>query len=166
MKSIILILLPIVFMGCFGKPPIVKTGLEGKPIPSFDLLLQDSVSHFNTEMIPSGKPFILYSFATWCPYCKAQTEELISEIKDFKNINIYMITTSTLSELRAFSVYFKLPQYKNIVAGIDTKFYFAGYFKTNIVPYFALYDKDKKLKQVLAGKSSVISIIETLEDPK
>lgn len=164
MKYIALTLITAFILGCYGKAPVVKTGLEGKPLPSFELLLQDSTTHFNTDMIKQGQPFLLYSFATWCPFCKVQTEEMINNIEDFKGVNIYMITNSSFGELKKFREHFNLGKYDNITTGIDTHYYFAGYFNTNVVPYFAIYDKDKKLKRVLAGKSSIKILSDMLHE--
>jgi hypothetical protein len=43
----------------FSTLATTKTGMEGRLIPSFNLLLVDSATHLNTDDIPTGKPFIV-----------------------------------------------------------------------------------------------------------
>jgi thiol-disulfide isomerase/thioredoxin len=154
-KKALSLFLTVAISGCINSPLIVKTGLEGMPLPNFNILMIDSITHLSTSEITPGKPTVLFSFAPWCPYCKAQTAELISHIEDLKDINIYMITTASLPELKKFYYDYALNKFHNIKIGQDDSNYFGGYFKTNIVPYFAIYSKDKKLKRVLKGKSSI-----------
>jgi thiol-disulfide isomerase/thioredoxin len=157
----------IIIAGCYGKKPeIKKTGLEGKPMPAIDLIAIDSVSHFNTESIASGKPTILFAFEPWCPYCRAQTTSMIAQINKLKDINIYMLCTSQYSQFKTFYNKFQLQKYPNIKAGIDYKRSFANYFEQTGVPYLAIYNSDKKLKQVLQGKNYISTIKEATVNNK
>jgi thiol-disulfide isomerase/thioredoxin len=132
--------------------------LEGKPMPAIALLAADSSTIYNTADIAPGKPTLLFSFATWCPYCKAQTESLISHINSLKGINIYMVCNTQFSEFRKFYSHYKLKDYPNIKAGVDNNLSFVKYFKTGQVPYLAIYDQQKNLKQVLLGKTAISTI--------
>jgi len=155
MRKISYLIAIIILTGCSNAPSVVKTGLEGKAMPSFVLLLQDSLSYLNTSTITEGKPVVFFSFSPHCPYCKAQTEDIISHIDKLNDVRFYLITTSPFPEFRKFCKDYDLGKYKNIIAGIDTSYYFAGYFQSNVVPVFAIYDQKKKLKQVLQGKTSI-----------
>jgi thiol-disulfide isomerase/thioredoxin len=136
------------------------TGLEGKPMPSIALLAADSSTIFNTADIAPGKPTLLFSFETWCPYCKAQTESLISHLSTLKDINIYMVCNTPFPEFKKFYNHYKLNNYPTIKAGIDYNTSFANFFKTNRIPYLAIYDKQKNLKQVFLGKTAISTIKE------
>lgn len=152
----------LILFSCNNKSTTIKTGLEGEKIPPFKLLLSDSVSYLNTESITKG-PVVFISLAPWCPYCKAQIEELISKIKSLQNIHFYILTTSPFKEFNQFTSTYQLNKYQNITTGIDNNYYFINYFKNNAVPYLAIYGKDKKLKAALVGKSSVDLIKEIAE---
>jgi thiol-disulfide isomerase/thioredoxin len=161
MKKALVIIYAVVIAGCYSKKPeIKKTGLEGQPMPNIDLIAIDSVSHFNTESIAPGKPTILFAFEPWCPYCKAQTRSILWQIKKLKEFNICMLTTSNYREFKNFCRKYELQKYPNVMAGIDYKHLFEQYFKTNSVPYLAIYDNEKKLKQLLEGKQYISSIKE------
>jgi thiol-disulfide isomerase/thioredoxin len=157
MQKITVSILVILFIcGCYGKePPKVKTGKEGQLMPVIDLKLIDSNMHFSTNNIPKGKPSILFSFEPWCAFCKAQTKSILKNIESFKDVNLYFMTNSSYPEFKKFYDRFELQKYPGIKAGIDYQYIFAQYFKTTQVPYMAIYDKDRKLKQVLMGKNYV-----------
>lgn len=137
---------------------IQKTGLEGKSMPAFNLFLADSTTFFNTAKIPSGQPVALFLFGPSCPYSRAEMTDILANIKDFKNIRIYAITTAQFPEMKSFYSYFQLQKYQNIIAGLDYTDFFANYFKATGVPYLAIYDGQKKLKEVFIGKRDIQDI--------
>jgi thiol-disulfide isomerase/thioredoxin len=144
--------------GCYSNTPKLKTGLEGKEMPAIDLILTNKNSHFNTGNIKNGRPTVLFSFEPWCPYCKAQTKSIISHVESLKDIDFIFLTNATDAGLKSFFDRFQLGKYANIKAGIDYSYTFQNYFKTNRVPCMAIYDKEKKLKQVLFGKNYISAI--------
>jgi thiol-disulfide isomerase/thioredoxin len=161
MKRAFIILATAIIAGCYSKKPeIKKTGLEGKPMPTIDLIAVDSITHINTGNIKAGKPTILFAFEPWCPYCRAQTNSILSQIDKLKDANIYMLCTSRYSMFKEFYKKHELAKYPNIAAGIDYKMSFAHYFQQSGVPFLAIYGTDKKLKQVMEGKNYISTIKE------
>ncbi|GAA0552381.1 hypothetical protein GCM10009415_37930 [Chitinophaga japonensis] len=53
--------------------------------------------------------------------------------------------------MKDFYHHYQLNKYANITTGIDADLFFGNHFKTNRVPYVAIYGKDKKLKEVFTG---------------
>lgn len=141
----------IILSGCFAKAP-EKTGLEGKPMPSFNLLLADSTTYLNTNSISSGKPIVLFYFGPDCPYSRAQMEEIIEDINILKDIRFYVFTTAAFSEMKEFYKHYQLDKYPNITVGIDYANFFGDYFEAIGVPYIAIYGKNKKLNKAFMGK--------------
>jgi thiol-disulfide isomerase/thioredoxin len=144
---------------CVHHKDVVKTGLEGSTLPSFTLQLPDSTSYFNTALIPSGKPTVVLLFSPDCPYCRAETSDIIHHITQLTDIQFYLVTPSSFSEMKQFYSHFKIDQYKNITVGRDTANSFLSYCKATVIPYAAIYSKNKVLKEVLIGKSDVEEII-------
>jgi len=157
MKYISALFLLIYLCACKEQPPL-KTGLEGKLLPSFNLLLNDSATYFNTGNIPTGKPIVLFYFSPKCPYCRTEMNEIIENINRLSNIHFYLITRFPFSEMKQFYTEYKLSQYSNITIGYDSKYFFGNYFQTPGVPYMAIYGLDKRLKKAYIGlvKSSDI----------
>ena len=154
MRVITCIYILVLLAGCFNKEP-ETTKLKGKEMPSFDILLPDGLTKINTSSIPEGKPIVLFKFAPWCPYCKLQTEELVSQVNSLKNIRFYFITSTSFPEFKMFYDHYKLNNYENITAGQDSSYYLSNYLQTDAIPCFAIYDENKKLKRILTGKSSI-----------
>jgi thiol-disulfide isomerase/thioredoxin len=140
------------------KTPTFKTGLEGKELPKFSMLLIDSVSHLDTKDIPKGEPVALFYFSPFCPYCRAETSEILESIDKLKGIRIYMITNYPFADMKRYYQEYKLASYPNITMAYDPQYFFINYFKAAGVPFMAIYGKDKKLNGAYMGivKSSDI----------
>lgn len=151
MKQISAFALLLILTGCFGKKP-EKTGKEGIPMPEFNILLTDSITLLNTSNIASGKPIVLFYFSPYCPYCKSQTQEIIEEMEELKDIQFYFITSFPLPTLKEFIKIYQLNKFPNIISGIDRKQFVHNYFEVSAIPYTAIYGKDKKLNNAFIGK--------------
>lgn len=151
MKNALFCLVIITLAGCFGKEPEI-TGHEGKSLPSFKLLLEDSATYFDTKNIPNGNPVVLFYFGPHCPYSKSQMEEIINNMESLKDVRFYVFTTWPFEQLKQFDSFYQLRKYPNIVTGIDFTNFFFNYFGAQGVPYIAIYGKDKKLRKAFIGK--------------
>lgn len=164
MKQVVLLFTMVLLAGCYGAAPKPeKTGLEGKPLPEFNLLLTDSSTLVSSRNAPVGKAIALFYFSPHCPYCRAMTEEIIEDMDKLKGIHFYFITGSPLQGLRDFNNEYQLAKYPNITAGIDTANFVRDYFEITGVPYTAIYGKEKTLHKTFMGKlysSQVIKIAE------
>ena len=158
MKYLMPLICMLVLSACYSKSPQFKTGQEGKPMPTIDLISIDTNTRFNTANLETGKPTILFAFEPWCPYCKAQTKSIISHIESLKDIQICFLTNAAYAGFKEFYDKYQLEKYPNIKAGIDYNYAFTQYFKIRQVPCIAIYDKEKKLKQVLMGKNYISTI--------
>ena len=163
MKQVVLLMLVVCLAGCYSREP-EKTGLEGKTLPSFKLLLIDSTTYFDTKDISEGTPVALFLFGPHCPYSKAQVEEIIEDMDMLKGIQFYMFSTWPLSDIKEFNSHYQLSKYPNITLGQDYKNFFVDYFEAQGVPYIAIYGKDRKLRKAFVGKIFGKQIKEIAED--
>jgi len=150
MKNIALVLIIIQLCSCNNRAPL-HTGLEGNPLPSFNLLLHDSTTYINTGNTPAEKPVVLFYFSPECPYCRAQMDEIIQNNESMKNIQFYIFTTWPFAEMREFYKHYRLDKYSNMVVGVDYTNFFKYHFKVVGIPYMAIYKKDKNLKEAYLG---------------
>ena len=132
----------------------VKTGMEGRLLPPFDLLLTDSSTLFNTRNIPQGKPFVIIGFSPFCIHCQQETREIIKHIDQLKNIQIYLVTPFAFKDMKAYYNTFHLEKFPNIIMGKDSKNYFLTYFKSTGIPYTAIFDPNKRLKLIIRGETN------------
>ncbi|HEY8957434.1 TlpA family protein disulfide reductase [Chitinophaga sp.] len=128
-----------------------KTGKEGLLMPSFTLLLSDSVTYINTKDIPKGRPIVLFYFSPYCPFCQAEIKEITKNIDKLKDIQFYVLTPYPYNEMMTFYNGFNLKSYSNIKAAIDINSFFGSYFNTVQIPYLAIYGKEKKLNGAFIG---------------
>lgn len=150
MRQLILLIIVSSFAACFRTEP-QKTGLEGKPLPEFSLLLPDSSTVVNTRNIPEGKAIVLFFFSPYCPYCREQTKEIIDDMDKLKSIQFYFITRFSIRELQEFNKEFELDRYTNITTGVDVANFLSPYFEIAGVPYTAIYGKKKMLNKAFMG---------------
>lgn len=143
----------------FSAPAVRKTGLEGRLLPDFDILLPDSVTHLNSADIPTGKPIIFIGFSPTCKHCGAETEDIVKHITKFVGIRIYFVTPYSFHEMRGFYKYFKLNNYPGITMGRDSSDYFMTYFKADGVPFTAIFDSKKRLKQVIGSQADWTQLV-------
>ena len=148
----------------FTAPPGVKTGMEGRPLPSFDLLLVDSITHFNTRDIPTGKPIIFIGFSPTCAHCQNETKEITSHIDQLKGALIYFVTPVEHEMIDEYYSYFGLSKHPNIVMGFDLNNFFFPYFKATGTPYTAIYDSKKRLKEVIANRFNINELIKAVNE--
>ncbi|OMP74809.1 MULTISPECIES: hypothetical protein [Chitinophaga] len=153
MKYFSLLLLTALLAGCYARVP-EKTGLEGKPIPHYTVLLSDSVTYYNTEHIKSGRPAVFVYFGTYCVFSKAQAREIADYMDKMKNIDFYFVTTSEFGDMKKFYKEYKLDKFKNVIMGKDYSNFFADYYETAGVPFIAIYGKDGKMIAAFDGKVS------------
>jgi thiol-disulfide isomerase/thioredoxin len=163
--GVLLLLIGWTIFAAFSVPASIKTGYEGRLMPSFDLLLTDGTTHLNTADIPLGKPVIVIGFSPWCPHCQAETRIILKNIQQFKNVQIYYVTEYSFSEMQLFYTYYKLSDYPNITMGRDIKAAFRSYFKATTIPYIAVYDDQKRLTMVFNGEVDAMKLARlVLED--
>ena len=144
--------------GCAGNNTPLVTGFEGKPLPSFNMLKMDSITRLNTANLPEGKPMVIFLFSPYCPYCRAQTEDMIKDAKKLQNVQVYMLSAFPFSTIKGYYDQYHLDKYPNITVVQDYESYFENYYKAPGVPFISIYTKDKMLKEVLIGNVGVKNI--------
>ncbi len=158
MKNTIIAVLLFFLTACMDKnPKPPKTGFEGKSLPEVTFLLPDS-THFNTKDIPLGQTAVVFYFSTFCPYCRAQMQEMTENMDKLKGIHIYIVTLAKFKDFKNFYNDFNVKQYPNITAGLDYTDTIGRYFKLNGVPFTAIYNPQKKLSEAFHGRISVDQI--------
>ena len=118
-------------------------------IPAFKIQLADS-SWFSNTNLPTKKPILILYFSPDCGHCQLETEDLISKLKDLKDLQIVMITSRPYDEMATFAEHYKLSRFKTIKIGSDTKRVITNFYEVKFTPFSALYDRKGKLIKVYA----------------
>ncbi|WP_205514600.1 hypothetical protein [Longitalea arenae] len=150
MKCIKYLIIGICILGCYSREP-EKTGLEGKPFPSFDLLSIDSITKIKPNNIYKNEALVLFDFGPHCAYSRAQMEEIINNINILDKIQFILTTTWPYKEMKDFYAHYNLKKLRNVTIGLDYSNFVSYYFKSRGVPYTAIYGKDHKLRATYIG---------------
>jgi thiol-disulfide isomerase/thioredoxin len=144
--------------GRLDQRPVVS-GREGTSMPGINILLTDSISTFSTTSIREGTPSLLFFFSPTCPFCRIQTKRITANMDKLKNVTICMMANTTLKNLNKFKIEFGLNKYPNVIIGKDSSYSMLEYFESGKVPFLAIYDHRKILKNTYLGALSSKQLI-------
>lgn len=164
MSNNVFLLFLIFIVSCYQINRPIKTGMEGKLMPPFDLFVTDTGRTFyfqfsgntiqpfiiNTSNISVGKPAVLYHFRPDCEYSGAQMAKITASMSELKDIRFYVLSESCCG-LKEFYTRYKLYNYPNIITAIDFEHTFSRHFESDVVPYIAVYGADMKLNAAFRG---------------
>ncbi len=131
-------------------------------IPQFTVYKAPDSTAFSRDDLKKKKPVIFMIFSPDCEHCQHETEELLANIKKFKNTQIVMVTYLPYDEMIAFYKNYKIANYPQITMARDTKFFFPVYFKVRNLPSIFLYDKKGDFKKAFEGSVKIDSIASEL----
>src|ERR1700753_607283 len=133
--------------------------LAVESLPSFDMLLLDSVTHIQAKEIPSDKPLMLIYFRPNCPHCQAETKKIVNNIEAFKDVRIYFLAGTSIEDIRQYVQKYNLYLYSNILVCKDFNHSFAKAFKVRSIPCLAIYNDKKNLVKIYKGEAPLSSLI-------
>lgn len=161
MKNIVLIAISFCLAQCQINPRTASVKNFAK-IPAFDLLLMDSITVFNTSLIPPGNPVILMYFSPDCDHCQRQTIALLKNINDLRNVRIYLFTPMPFGDIRSFYTDYHLTQYTNVMVGRDFRYAFYKYYNAKSFPCTVFYNDKKQLIKLYREEIDIHQILKTL----
>ena len=85
-------------------------------------------------------------FSPDCDHCIQATEDLIENIKSFKNTEIVLASSLSYESIKIFYKNLKLSPYSNIHVGYDSKRFLSSFYEVHIFPSLYLYNKKGKFK--------------------
>jgi len=137
--------------------------LKYPTLPPFHLLKLDSTSYLTKDDIKKHRRTIVMFFSPDCDHCKHQTESILADFADFKDVEIVMATYQPFSELKEFNTHYRLFEHPNIKLGRDEKFFLAPFYRIKNLPYLALYDKKGNLITTFEGTQKVETIVKAFD---
>jgi thioredoxin-related protein len=139
MKKLVLFICFIAAVSCtraqspFTPPPA---------IPPYKILTTDS-TYITPSNLKKDKGTVIIYFAPDCSHCQHLMFELKPYMKDFKNVQVIMITFVTqIKAIQVFARDFDLKKYPNWTVGTEGYTYkVQQYYHVATTPYIAIYDK-------------------------
>lgn len=154
------VLLFFISISAFAQPQGDPAYKRFPTIPPLKLLMPDSTTIFTNKDLKKNKPLFLIIFSPDCEHCKKETEELLTKIDSFKNIQIVMATFMTVDKIKPFYDHYKLNRFKNIIVGYDMQHVLPTYYRIAYTPFLAFYDKDGKLIDGFQGNLPLSKVLE------
>lgn len=149
-----------VLTGCSAKA--VKPRAAIHTLPSFSILLLDTLTRVTSGQMSVGHPIVLMYFDPACEHCQLLTKMIKRNIDSFPDIRIYLLTPSSYEQVKYFCDAYHLDDFKSITVGTDYKYSFYQAFKPSALPYVVIYDGQKKLVKEFAYGADVHEIIKAL----
>ena len=147
MKNLILLLGTVILsLNAFGQTDTIPPYLSDPTIPSFTIQRADS--SWITKKDLAKRPTLILYFSPDCGHCQLETEELITKLKSLGDLQIVMITSRSVAEMKEFSDRYLLQKFPSIKVGSDPNRFVTHFYKVKFTPFSALYNKKGKLIKV------------------
>jgi len=167
MKNIVLILVLLQFLNikinAQNSSGSIFDYIKNSKVPSFDILINDSV-HFSNNDLPVGKPIVIIYFSTECNHCKAKAKLLNERIDSVRDAFFLWASYSPLDSIRKFSEKFGLDKFTNVRIGRDEHYFFPSYYKTTITPYIVIYNRKGRFSREFRYGAKFHDIIEAINN--
>jgi len=129
-------------------------------IPPFKILKVDSTNFYTRDDLKKNKLTIVMFFSPTCEHCKHQTEDILADPEDFKDVEIVMATYQPFGEMKEFNTYYRIGDHPNIKLGRDEKYVLPGFYSNMAnLPYLALYDKKGNLITTFQGNQKTTTLM-------
>lgn len=130
-------------------------------IPPYHILTTDSV-YLTPANLKKNKPVMIIYFSPDCSHCQHLMGEMKPILKDFKNMQVIMITwMPPLRGLRDFAKDYDLNKYPNFILGTEGYTYVVQkYYRVRTTPYIAIYDKTGKLAKTFEKAPEMKELLE------
>lgn len=161
---LILFIFSIISISAFAQTQTDPPYKRFPTVPPLKLLLVDSTTVFTDKDLKKNKPLFFILFSPDCEHCQKETEELISKIDSFKNIQIVMATFMTVDKIKPFYENYKLDRFSNIVVGYDMQHMLSTYYRISYTPFLAFYDKKGNLIDGFQGALPLSKVLEYFKD--
>lgn len=116
-------------------------------IPSFKIKMPNG-TWFSKTNLQQKKPTLILYFSPDCGHCQLETEELLSKMKAFNNLQIVMVTSRPFEDMTNFADHYKIGRFPAIKIGADTARVVTRFYDVKFTPFSALYNKKGMLVKV------------------
>jgi peroxiredoxin len=147
--AFLFIIVLVSILGASAQDSSTTRGINYKTIsgfPAFPLLKTDSSKFNSVSVFQRGEPAVIIYFSPTCGHCQHQAEEITGRIKDFKNVQILMVSSYSMEEIQQFVASYGLDHFRNITVAQDPGFNMGTFFELKSLPGIFVYDKKGKLK--------------------
>jgi thioredoxin-related protein len=140
MKNILLLFILFIAVGCSQ-----AQNKDIQNIPPYRILNADSV-YRTPANLQKNKPVMIVYFSPDCSHCQELMYEMKGQMKNFKDIQVVMITPVDYKMVKGFYRDFGVSAYPNFTVGTEGRSYqVLEYYGVKNTPYIAIYNHKHKL---------------------
>ena len=143
--------------------PGFSQNMKSTVFPSFDILLMDSSTIFQTQKIGNDKPVVFLVFNSSCEHCQKEASDLVKNKSRLSTIRLVMMSYENISLIKSFYNKYSLSRIEGLIIGRDYRFAGANYFMYESIPFCAIYSKKHKYLQSLERDFDTDSIFNVLK---
>ena len=108
---------------------------------------------------------IVILFDRNCEHCEYQLNQFNEHVNQFKNTNIYLLTTENrFFEIDGMSKWPALADSENFHWGVVDKNEFKSKFGMTVIPQFFFFDKNSKLHHKIRGEVRIEKVLKILKN--
>lgn len=133
--------------------------LQFPTVPPFTIISLPDSTRFGKADLKKGKATLMVAFSPDCEHCQMAIEELTSNMKPFKKVQIVFATALEYRFIKPFYEKHDLGKYKNIVMGRDPIHFLGSFYQLQSVPSMFLYNKKGDLVRAFREHATFKEII-------
>ena len=157
MKRLLFVLTLIITAGC-------SRAQETPPVIAPYKILTTKDVYSTPADLQKNKPVMLIYFATDCSHCQKLISDMKPFMKDFKGIQVVMITFSDIRMVKSFQNDYGLTAWPNFTLGTEGYTYTVQkYYQLKHTPYIAIYDHKGKLVQAYEKPPEMKELVATVK---
>lgn len=110
-----------------------------------------------------GKVVVLHFWATWCPYCRGEIDELVKLHSQWASKGVEVVSVSTdedVAALKGFVARTRLPY--PVIADAASGSSIAGRYAITGIPVTYIINRKGVIAEVLPGSSEIIEAVEAV----
>ena len=130
---------------------IRQPALDNSELPEINEALI-SGENFNSDVY-SGKPLLIHFWATWCPVCKVEADN-IERLSHYYNVVTFAVKSGSDAEIKTFMQ--KRGLHYRVIN--DEYGQWAGRFNVNTYPTTFIYDSEGKVSASEVGYTSTLGM--------
>jgi len=137
-----------------------------KSMPAFVLYDQNLKPFSATRQVKPGVSVCVFYYDADCDHCQYEATQIGNHIADFKNMQIFMVSTNPPAATKIFSSSYKLAQYPFITWLYDKDYNFYNWFGQAVTPSVYIYNKEHQLIKAYTGEVKIEALVKYLQNAK
>ncbi|MGC1241158.1 MAG: redoxin domain-containing protein [Chryseosolibacter sp.] len=160
----VLLVLPLLFSGCSSREQDKPDNVPAQSAPQVNeypplVLRFENGEELSTKNLKGKNVFVL--FQPDCSHCQEEAIHIEQRLGEFKDYNLYFISSSAMDQIMGFAKDFKLDEKKNVKFAWTNPEGVLTYYGPIPTPSVYIYSNGK-MKQSFNGQTEIDTILQAL----